>query len=120
MTTNASLFSSSVENFGKRRGRIYQPLLHLDLDTNPDSIESFCKAIEDRINNDEQTTNMDSSFATLESISAQSIDIKLNVYWNVNSGIEERMARQALLLDIARFAKERKIDFFEPRVRSNR
>ncbi len=117
---NASLVSSSVENFGKRRWRRYQPLLHLDLDTNPDSIESFCKAIEDRINNDEKTTNMDSSFATLESISAQSIDIKLNVYWNVNSGIEERMARQALLLDIARFAKERKIDFFEPRVRSNR
>ena len=117
---NASLVSSSVENFGKRRWRRYQPLLHLDLDTNPDSIESFCKAIEDRINNDQKTTNMDSSFATLESISAQSIDIKLNVYWNVNSGIEERMARQALLLDIARFAKERNIDFFEPRVRSNR
>ena len=117
---NASLVSSSVENFGKRRWRRYQPLLYLDLDTNPDSIESFCKAIEERINNDEKTTNKESSFATLEAISAQSIDIKLNVYWDVDSGIEERIARQALLLDIARFAKEREIDFFEPRVRSNR
>ncbi len=117
---NASLVSSSVENFGKRRWRRYQPLLYLDLDTDPDSIESFCKAIEERINNDEKTTNKESSFATLEAISAQSIDIKLNVYWDVDSGIEERIARQALLLDIARFAKEREIDFFEPRVRSNR
>jgi len=117
---NASLVSSSVENFGKRRWRRYQPLLHLDLDTEPDSIESFCKAIEERINQDNKTTNKDSSFATLEAISAQSIDIKLNVYWNVDSGIEERIARQALLLDITRFAKERKIDFFEPRVRNNR
>ena len=51
---------------------------------------------------------------------SQSIDVKLNIYWNVNSSVEERNVRQELLLDIARFAKERKIDFFEPRVRSNR
>ncbi|HJM44485.1 MAG TPA: mechanosensitive ion channel family protein, partial [Candidatus Poseidoniaceae archaeon] len=117
---NASLVSSSVENFGKRRWRRYQPLLHLDLDTEPDSIDSLCVAIQERINKDEKTTNKDSSFATVEAISGQSIDIKLNVYWDVNSGIEERIARQALLLDIAKFAKERDIEFFEPRVRSNR
>ncbi len=117
---NASLVSSSVENFGKRRWRRYQPLLHLDLDTEPDSIDSFCVAIQERIIKDEKTTNKDSSFATVEAITGQSIDIKLNVYWNVNSGIEERIARQALLLDIAKFAKERNIEFFEPRIRSNR
>ena len=117
---NASLVSSSVENFGKRRWRRYQPLLHLDLDTDPDSIESFCAAINKRIQDDEKTTNIESSFATVEAISAQSIDIKLNVYWNVDSGIEERNSRQKLLLDIAKFAKERKIEFFEPRIRSSR
>jgi MscS family membrane protein len=117
---NASLVNSSVENFGKRRWRRYQPLLHLDLDTEPDAIESLCKAIQDRIISDEMTTNRGSSFASVEAITAQSIDVKLNVYWNVNSSVEERNARQELLLDIARFAKERKIDFFEPRVRSNR
>jgi len=117
---NASLVNSSVENFGKRRWRRYQPLLFLDLDTDPDSIESFCNAIKERITNDEKTTNIDSSFATVEAISAQSIDIKLNVYWDVESGIEERNARQKLLLDIAKFAKERGIQFFEPRIRSSR
>ena len=117
---NASLVSSSVENFGKRRWRRYQPLLHLDLDTDPDAIESLCEAIQEWIISDEATTNLGSSFATVESITSQSIDIKLNLYWNVNSSVEERNVRQNLLLDIARFAKERKIDFFEPRVRSNR
>ncbi|MBK00742.1 MAG: hypothetical protein CMB48_07350 [Euryarchaeota archaeon] len=117
---NAALVNSSVENFGKRRWRRYQPLLHLDLDTDPDSIESFCVAINKRIKDDEKTTNIESSFATVEAISAQSIDIKLNVYWDVDSGIEERNSRQRLLLDIAKFAKERNIEFFEPRIRSSR
>ncbi len=117
---NASLVNSSVENFGKRRWRRYQPLLHLDLDTDPDSIDSFCTAIKDRISIDEKTTNRESSFVTVEAISVQSIDIKLNVYWDVESGIEERIARQRLLLDIAKFAKERGIEFFEPRIRSSR
>ena len=117
---NASLVNSSVENFGKRRWRRYQPLLHLDLDTDPDSIESFCTAINERISSDDKTTNRESSFVTVESISVQSIDIKLNVYWDVESGIEERIARQKLLLDIAKFAKERGIEFFEPRIRSSR
>ena len=66
------------------------------------------------------TTNIDSSFATVESITSQSIDIKLNLYWDVSSSVEERKVRQNLLLDIARFAKEREIDFFEPRIRSTR
>lgn len=117
---NASLVNSSVENFGKRRWRRYQPLLHLDLDTKPDSIESLCVAIQERIKADEKTTNKDSSFATVEAITGQSIDIKINVYWDVNSGLEERIARQSLLLDIVKFANDRKIEFFEPRVRSNR
>ena len=94
--------------------------MHLDLDTDPDSIESFCVAINERISSDDKTTNRDASFATVEAISAQSIDIKLNVYWDVDSGIEERIARQKLLLDIAKFAKEKNIEFFEPRIRSSR
>ena len=81
-------------------------MLFLDLDTNPDSIESFCKAIKERITNDEKTTNIDSSFATVEAISAQSIDIKLNVYWDVESGIEERNARQKLLLILLNLPKK--------------
>ena len=117
---NGSLVNSSVENFGKRRWRRYQPLLHLDLDTDPDSIESLCLAIHDRIKGDDKTTNTGSSYATVEAITGQSIDIKINLYWEVNSGLEERNARQLLLLDIIKFAKERNIDFFEPRVRSNK
>tara|TARA_B100001113_G_C21064925_1_gene602935 strand:- start:122 stop:1189 length:1068 start_codon:yes stop_codon:yes gene_type:complete len=117
---NSSLVNSSVENFGKRRWRRYQPLLHFDLDSNPDSIEDFCKEIHERILNDEYTTNKDSSFATLDAISSQSLDIKINLYWNVSSSIEEREARQSLLIDIAKLAKKNEIEFFEPRVRSNK
>ena len=50
-------------------------MLFLDLDTDPDSIESFCNAINERITSDEKTTNNNSSFATVEANSAKSIDI---------------------------------------------
>ena len=117
---NSALVNSSVENFGKRRWRRYQPLLSFDLDSNPDSIEELCADIHERIISDEKTTNKDSSFATLDAISSQALEIKINLYWDVSSSIEERNARQSLLIDIAKFAKKRNVEFFEPRVRSNK
>lgn len=117
---NASLVNTSVENFGKRRWRRYQPLLHFDLDTPPDKMESLCSAIEERIKSDPKTTNEGSAFAFVDSITAQAIDVKLNLYWDVSGGTEERQMRQKLLLDISRIAEKEGISFFEPRVRSQR
>ncbi|RAH13568.1 MAG: hypothetical protein CMB56_006950 [Methanobacteriota archaeon] len=117
---NSSLVNSSVENFGKRRWRRYQPVLHFDLDSDPDSIDKLCSEIHQRIIEDSKTTNKESSFASLDAISSQSMNIKLNLYWDVNSSIEERNARQSLLIDIAKLAKNNNVVFFEPRVRSNR
>ncbi len=38
---NANLVNTPIENYGLRRWRRYQPVLHLDLDSNPDSVEKL-------------------------------------------------------------------------------
>ena len=115
---NASLVNKSIENYGKRRWRRFQPTLYIDLDSKPEAIELFCKGIEKLIQDCEKTTKKESSWATVSIISKDSIEIGCNLYWDVSNSLEERRVRQDWLIDITRLAKNEGIKFFEPRVRN--
>ncbi len=117
---NASLTNQSIENYGKRRWRRFTPILSLDLDSNPDSVETFCKEVEELIQKDENTMKKDDSWAKVSSISKDSIEVSCNIYWDVEGGADERVARQGWLLNVARIAKKNKIEFYEPRIRNQR
>ncbi|MEC7703730.1 MAG: mechanosensitive ion channel domain-containing protein [Candidatus Thermoplasmatota archaeon] len=114
---NASLVNTAVENYGLRRWRRYQPLLHLDLKSDPEAIESFCDGILESINSNPKTTKKDASSVRVSTIGTQSIDISCNLYWDTSSGTEEKELRQQFLLDVMRTAQALDLHFFEPRVR---
>ena len=46
--------------------------------------------------------------------------IELNLYWNVDSSIAERKAREALILDLMELAKELDLSFYDGRIRQQR
>ena len=117
---NANLTSKPIENFGKRRWRRYRPIISLDLDSDPDAVQNFTEGVGALIRNDVNTMKEDSSWAKVSAISKDSIEISCNIYWDVEGGADERDARQLFLLNVARLAKENKIEFYEPRVRNQR
>jgi small-conductance mechanosensitive channel len=117
---NANLVSIPVENWGKRRWRRWQSMVHLDINSDPEKVESFCQRSLDLIHNHEATTKEDSSWCSINTISAQSIDIEVNLYWNVNSSIAERKARESLIIDLMELAKELELSFYDGRIRQQR
>ncbi|MFL2976256.1 MAG: mechanosensitive ion channel family protein [Candidatus Thalassarchaeaceae archaeon] len=114
---NANLVNTPIENYGLRRWRRYQPILHLDLDSNPDSVEKFCNQVFDMIQSNEKTTKKEASSVRVQSLGPQAIDISCNLYWDTSSGTEEKELKQSFLLDIMRIAKQLDLHFFEPRLR---
>ena len=114
---NANLVSQAVENYGKRRWRRYRPTFHLDLDSNPAKVKKFCGGILEMITENPQTLKESSSWAHVEALGPQSIDINVNMYWDIDSGKTEREAREAFLLSIMKLAKNLGLNFYEPRVR---
>ena len=117
---NANLTSKPIENFGKRRWRRFQPVISLDLDSDPDAVENFTKGMGELIRNDTNTMKADSSYAKVSAIAKDAIEISCNIYWDVEGGADERVARESFLLNVARLAKENGIEFYEPRARSQK
>ncbi len=117
---NANLVSTPVENFGKRRWRRWQTLLHLDLGSDPEAVDTFCDRVLETIQQNTKTLREDASWCSVEGISAQSIDVGVNLYWDISSSVEEREAREDLVLNIVRIAKELGLQFHDARVRQSR
>jgi MscS family membrane protein len=117
---NANLVNIPVENWGKRRWRRWQSMVHLDINSDPEKVESFCQQTLDLIHNHEATTKEDSSWCSINTISAQSIDIELNLYWDVESSIAERKARESLIIDLMELAKGLELSFYDGRIRQQR
>lgn len=117
---NANLVNKPVENYGKRRWRRWQTQLHLDINSEPKSIENFCDAVLKIISANEFTTKVDSSFCRVSAISAQSLDVAINLYWDISSGIQEREQRELLILSIMSQAKADGLEFYDGRIRQQR
>lgn len=117
---NANLVSAPVENWGKRRWRRWQTALHLDLGSDPQAVETFCDKVVEAIRINPKTLREEASWCTVDGISAQSIDVGVNLYWDITSSVEERKAREDLVLSIVRIAKDLGLEFHDARVRQSR
>lgn len=114
---NASLVNKNIENFGKRRWRRYQPVLYLDLASDSQAVESFCRGIEQLIESNEKTQKEDDSYAHVQAIAKDSIEIGINLYWDVSGGLEEKEERERFLISVVGLSQELGLTFFEPRIR---
>ncbi len=117
---NANLVSTPVENWGKRRWRRWQTALHLDLGSDPQAVDTFCDKVMEAIRSNPKTLREEASWCSVDGISAQSIDVGVNLYWDISSSVEEREAREDLVLTIVRLAKDLGLEFHDARVRQSR
>ena len=117
---NANLVNTPVENVGKRRWRRWQTQLHLDINADGEAVDAFCQRVLKVIEEHPKTLKEEASFCQVSMISATSLDVDLNLYWDVSGGVEERQERAKLIIDIKNIAEDLGIEFYDGRVRQQR
>ncbi|MEC7508048.1 MAG: mechanosensitive ion channel family protein [Candidatus Thermoplasmatota archaeon] len=117
---NANLVNTPVENVGKRRWRRWQTQLHLDINADGGAVDTFCQRVLKAIEDHPQTLKEEASFCQVSMISATSLDVDLNLYWDVSGGVEERQERAKLIIQIKNIAEDLGIEFYDGRVRQQR
>ena len=80
-------------------------------------MEAFRDDVLNSIQENAATMNEDSSWCRVSDISATSIDVSLNLYWDVQGGADERQEKEKFLLEIMQLAKEHKLSFYDNRIR---
>jgi MscS family membrane protein len=113
---NANLVNTPVENFGKRRWRRWQTALHLDLNSDPAKVAEFCTQVLESITESPVTVKPESSWCQVSTLTATSLDVSVNLYWDVAGGAPERKAKEELVLGIMQLAKDNGLSFFDPRM----
>ena len=117
---NANLVNSPVENWGKRRWRRWQTQLHLDINADGEAVDAFCQRVLKAVEDNPKTLKEDASFCQVSMISATSLDVDLNLYWDVAGVVEERQERAKLIIQIKNIAEDLGIEFYDGRVRQQR
>ena len=117
---NANLVNTPVENVGKRRWRRWQTQLHLDINADGEAVDAFCERVLKAIEEHPKTLKEEASFCQVSMISATSLDVDLNLYWDVSGGVEERQERAKLIIQIKNIAEDLGIEFYDGRVRQQR
>ncbi len=117
---NANLVNTPVENFGKRRWRRWQTQLHFDINSNDDAIKTYCARVVEHITENEFTLKEESSWCRVNAISALSLDVDINLYWNITSGVQEREVREDFILYLMQLAKELNLEFYDGRIRTQK
>ena len=117
---NANLVNTPVENVGKRRWRRWQTQLHLDINADGEAVDAFCQRVLKAIEEHPKTLKEEASFCQVSMISATSLDVDLNLYWDVSGGVEERQERAKLIIGIKNIAEDLGIEFYDGRVRQQR
>ena len=116
---NANLVNTPIENFGKRRWRRWQSLLHLDLNSNSEDVAAFCDGVVELIKSSKVTVKHESSWCQVSTLSVQSLDLSLNLYWDVAGGAPEREAKEKFLLGVMKLAQDKNLKFFDARMMQN-
>lgn len=117
---NANLVNTPVENWGKRRWRRWQTQMHLDINSDSEAVDTFCQRVLAAIAANPKTLKEDASYFQVSMISATSLDLDLNLYWDLSSGVEERNARAEFILELKNIAEELNLQFYDGRVRQQR
>jgi len=117
---NANLVSTPVENYGKRRWRRWQTMVHFDINSDPDKVEAFRDDILQSIQENAATMNEDSSWCRVNDISATSVDVSINLYWDVQGGADERAEKEKFLLYVMQIARDHGLEFYDNRIRQQR
>ena len=94
---------------------------HLDINADSgEAADTFCQRVLKTIEDHPKTLKEEASFCQVSMISATSLDVDLNLYWDVSGGVEESVKNAAKLIDIKNIAENLGIEFYDGRVRQQR
>ena len=110
---NGKLAGSNVENLSRRTYRRYKVTLGLTYDSTPDQIRAFVEGVR-AIIAAQPKTRKDAYEVHFTGYGSASLDILLQTHFLVASASEMHIAKQQLLLEIMRLAKEVGVDFAFP------
>ena len=110
---NSILLTAPVDNLGRRQYRRYKTVLSVQYDTPPEKIEAFTAGVKTLLDN-HPSSRKDFYLVHLNEFSASSLDILLYCFFKVPTWNDELKARENLMLDILKLAKELSIEFAFP------
>lgn len=110
---NGRLTNAHIDNMGARKYRRFKTAIGVQYDTPVEKIESFCEGIRQIIVK-HPLTRKDSFHVYLNNMSASSLDILLQVFWETSDYSVELQEKHRLLMDIVRLAQQLEIDFAFP------
>jgi MscS family membrane protein len=110
---NSSLTTMEITNYGRRRYRRYQARIGISYSTPIEKIIAFRDGIHKTIESQERTRKGHAEVA-INDLGTTSIEVLVNVYFEVADRHEELVARDALILDLLRLASELNIELSSP------
>ena len=110
---NSNLITSAVDNLGARPYRRWKMSLGLTYDTPPEKIEAFCEGIRELIRNHPQTRK-EAYYVYFNQFSASSLDVLVQLHFDVPGYEAELIAKQELGLDFLRLAEKLGVEMAYP------
>jgi MscS family membrane protein len=110
---NSSLTTADITNYGRRRYRRYRTTIGLAYSNGPEQLIAFRDGIKELIRK-HGSTRKDHFEVAINDLGASSIDVLVNVYFEVADRQQEVPARDTLILDILRLAEELHVELAYP------
>ena len=110
---NSSLTSTEITNYGRRRYRRYLTRLGVGYSSPPERLIAFREGIKEIIRK-QARTRKDHFEVAVNDLLASSIEILVNVYFEVANRQEELAARDAFILALLRLAEEMNVELAYP------
>ena len=110
---NSTLAQAKIDNLGKRKYRRTRFTLGVTYSTPPEKIENFTQGIKKLIENHPKSKK-DSFQVSFSGYSSSSLDILVNVFFDVAKWGQELRCQQELFLDILKLAHKEGIEFAFP------
>src|SRR5690606_26122936 len=110
---NALMTRAKIDNLGARRYRRVKETLGVTYDTSPERIEAFCEGIREIIRK-HPYTRKDYYHVYFHGYGESALNILLYLFLETPDWATELRERQRLLLDVARLARELRVEFAFP------
>ena len=110
---NVVLAQTKIDNMGKRKYRRSRFTLGLTYSTPADKIETFIQGIKDLIQSHPKSRK-DYFQVSFSGYSSSSLDILVNVFFEVSEWVDELNCQQEFYLDILRLAHKEGVEFAFP------
>lgn len=110
---NSNLITTSVDNLGLRKYRRWRTVLGLTYDTSPEKIEAFCEGVRELIRQHPHTRK-EGYYVSFNEFSASSLDVVMQVFFDVPGADLERQSKQEIGLDILRLAADLGVELAFP------